>query len=93
MTKAELINAVHEQSIGLSKKDVTDAVELVLATLKETLAEGESIKLSGFGSFLVKMRGARKGRHLQTGKEINIEPRRVVTFKPSTFFKDMVDEK
>ena len=93
MTKAELINVVHEQSIGLSKKDVADAVELVLATLKETLAEGESIKLSGFGSFLVKMRGARKGRHLQTGKEINIEPRRVVTFKPSTFFKDMVDEK
>ena len=93
MTKAELINVVHEQSIGLSKKDVTDAVELVLATLKETLAEGESIKLSGFGSFLVKMRGARKGRHLQTGKEINIEPHRVVTFKPSTLFKDMVDEK
>ena len=90
MIKADIARAVQEKA-SLSMKEATDAVELVLDTLKETLAERETVKLSGFGTFLVKKRGERKGRHLKTGKEIPVKARWAVTFKVSDQLKAMVD--
>lgn len=91
MIKYDLAKTVQEK-VGLSLKEASDAVELILSTLKETLAEGETVKLSGFGTFLVKKRADRKGRNLKTGEEIPVRSRWVVTFKPSEQFKAVVDD-
>jgi len=90
MTKADIARAVQEKA-SIAMKEAIDAVELVLAMLKETLAEGETVKFSGFGTFLVRKRGERKGRDLKTGEEIPVKAKWVVTFKPSKQFKVMVD--
>ena len=90
VTKIDLVNAVREE-VKLSAKDAAEAVELVLSTLKETLGERETVKLTGFGTFLVKKRGERKGRDLKTGKEISVKPRWGVTFKASDQLKHMVN--
>ena len=90
MIKNDLANAVR-QEVELSVNEATDAVELVLSTLKETLGERETVKLSGFGTFLVKKRSERKGRNLKTGEEIPVKPRWCVTFKPGDQLKHMVD--
>jgi integration host factor subunit alpha len=91
MIKADIARAVQEKA-SLTMKEATDAVELVIATLKETLAEGETVKFSGFGTFLVKKRGERKGRDLKTGEEIPVKAKWVVTFKPGNQFKVMVND-
>ena len=90
MIKNDLANAVR-QELRLSPQDAHEAVELVLSTLKETLGERETVKLSGFGTFLVRKRSERKGRNLKTGEEIPVKPRWVVTFKPADQLKYMVD--
>ena len=86
MTKADLVESVYEK-IGFSKKDAADIVELVFETIKETLERGEKIKISGFGNFAVREKKSRVGRNPQTGKEIEISARRVLTFKPSQVLK------
>lgn len=91
MTKADIIEAVYEQ-IGFSKKEAAEVVELVFETLKDTLAEGEKIKISGFGNFVVRPKRARTGRNPQTGEQITISARRVLTFKPSQVLKDSLNE-
>jgi integration host factor subunit alpha len=85
-----MTRAVQEKA-NLTMKEATDAVELVLTTLKETLTEGETVKLSSFGTFLIKKRGKRKGRDLKTGEEIHVKSKWVVTFKASEQVKSMVD--
>jgi integration host factor subunit alpha len=92
MTKADIVSAVYEK-VGLSKKEATDIVEIVLDTIKDTLKEGEMVKIAGFGNFVIRNKGARKGRNPKTGENIEITPRKVVTFKPSMIFKDFVDKK
>ena len=67
-------------------------VELLFDTLKNTLSKGETVKISSFGTFLVRKTGARKGRNLKTGEEVPIDPRKVVTFKPSLKFKAMIEK-
>jgi len=91
MTKADIARAVQEKA-SLTMKEATDAVELVLATLKETLAEGETARFSGFGTFLVRKRAERKGRDLKTGEEISVKSQWVVTFKASEQVKAVVNE-
>jgi len=91
MIKADIARAVQEKA-SLTMKEATDAVELVIAMLKETLAEGETVKFSGFGTFLVRKRGERKGRDLKTGKEIPVKAHWVVTFKVSEQVKRMVND-
>jgi integration host factor subunit alpha len=86
MTKAEIIARVYEK-VGFSKKEATDVVEATFEIIKESLAKGEKVKLSGFGNFLVNTKRPRKGRNPQTGEEIIIEGRRVLTFKPSQVLK------
>lgn len=91
MTKADIVSAVYEK-VGLSKKEATDIVETVLDTIKDTLKEGEMVKIAGFGNFVIRNKGARKGRNPKTGENIEITPRKVVTFKPSMIFKEYVDK-
>jgi integration host factor subunit alpha len=76
---------------GLSKKESAEIVELVFETLKQILEQGEKVKISGFGNFVVREKKARIGRNPQTGTEIRISPRRVLTFKPSQILKNTLN--
>ena len=87
MTKADLIELVYDQ-IGLSKRDSADLVETFFDIIKETLEQGENLKLSGFGGFNIRDKRARRGRNPQTGESIIITPRRVLTFKASNVLRE-----
>jgi integration host factor subunit alpha len=82
MTKADLVETIYEK-IGFSRKESAEIVDSVFDLMKATLENGEKIKISGFGNFLVRQKRSRKGRNPQTGTEIQISARRVLTFKPS----------
>jgi integration host factor subunit alpha len=90
MTKAEIVERVAETT-KITKKDAVDIVESVFELLKTTLEKGENIKVSGFGNFTVKSKADRRGRNPQTGEEITIEARRILTFKPSTLLKHAIN--
>jgi len=87
MTKADLIELVYDE-VGLSKQDSADIVETFLDIIKETLIDGENIKLSGFGGFNIRDKRARRGRNPQAGEAITITPRRVLTFKASNVLRE-----
>ena len=87
MTKADLIESVY-QKIGFSKKESADLIELIFGTMKDTLASGSKIKISGFGNFVVREKRARMGRNPQTGEAMEISARRVLTFRPSQVLKN-----
>lgn len=87
MTKAEIIDSVYERVGGFSKKEAAEVVEAVFDTMKDVLAQGEKIKISGFGNFVVRAKKQRVGRNPQTGEPIPISARRVLTFKPSQVLK------
>jgi integration host factor subunit alpha len=91
MTKAEIIDAVYEKVGGFSKKEAAEIVEAVFDTMKEVLADGEKIKISGFGNFVVRAKKERVGRNPQTGAPIPISARRVLTFKPSQVLKGVLN--
>lgn len=91
MTKADIIEAVYEKVGGFSKKEAAEIVESVFTQIKETLERGEKIKISGFGNFIVREKKARIGRNPQTGEEITISARRVLTFKPSQVLKNILN--
>ena len=91
MTKADIISQVFDK-VGLPKQDAEELVEMILDTIKHTLQSGETVKLSGFGNFVVRKKRSRKGRNPKTGQEIEITPRSVVSFRPSMIFKDHVIE-
>src|SRR3954469_12832188 len=91
MTKADIIENVYEKVGGFSKKEAAEIVETVFDTIKETLERGEKIKISGFGNFVVRDKNARVGRNPQTGEEITISARRVLTFKPSQVLKNVLN--
>lgn len=86
MTRAHLVERVHENT-GYSMKECARIVELALEIIKESLERGENVKISGFGSFAVRNKEARRGRNPQTGEELEITPRKVVSFKASTVLK------
>ena len=90
MTKVELSNYIQEQIGDLTKKQASDLVEEILAVIKQTLAAGENVKISGFGTFVVKDKHARIGRNPQTGEPMPIHGRRVVTFKAEQILKTTV---
>jgi len=91
VTKADIADHIHSTT-GLSKKDSAEMLESVFAIMKESLEAGESIKVSGFGSFEVKQKDARRGRNPQTGEAITIAARKVLTFKPSTLLRQAVNK-
>jgi integration host factor subunit alpha len=86
MTKAEIVTRINEK-VGISKHDATDVVEATFDIIKGCLERGENVKLSSFGNFVVKAKRPRKGRNPQTGDEIIIGERKVLTFKSSQIFK------
>lgn len=90
MTKADLIESIYEK-VGFSKKEAAEIVELVFETIKETLEAGEKIKISGFGNFVIRRKESRVGRNPQTGDEITISERKVLTFKPSQVLKNALN--
>jgi integration host factor subunit alpha len=92
MTKADIIDRVCERVGGFSKKEAADLVEGVFDVVKATLARGEKIKISGFGNFVVREKKPRPGRNPQTGQEIMIQARRVLTFKPSNVLKAALND-
>ena len=91
MTKAEIIDAVYERVGGFSKKEASDIVEAVFDAMKEELTKGDKIKISGFGSFLVREKNQRVGRNPQTGAPIPISARRVLKFKPSQVLRAVLN--
>jgi integration host factor subunit alpha len=91
MTKADLVEIVYEK-VGLSKKDSQDIVEALFDTIKASLKDGEKIKISGFGNFILRDKRPRKGRNPQTGDDIQISARRVLTFRPSQILKGHLNE-
>ena len=86
--KAERIQV----NIDLSKKSSLDMLELVLSVMKDALATGEKIKISGFGNFEVKQKKDRKGRNPQTAETITIEARKILSFKPSMLLRQAMNK-
>ncbi len=91
LTKADIVESVF-QKVGFSKKESSELVELVFETMKKTLEKGEKIKISGFGKFEVRHKKPRRGRNPQTGTEIEISARRVLSFKPSQVLKNALSD-
>jgi len=92
MTKSDIVEAIH-QRVGFTKKRSSEVVAMVLDLIKEALEGGEKVKISGFGNFEIRRKDPRKGRNPQTGEEIVITERQVLTFKPSQVLKDRLNGK
>ena len=90
VTRADLCEAVY-QKVGLSRTESATLVEMVLKEITDSLERGETVKLSSFGSFVVRKKGQRIGRNPKTGKEVPISPRRVMVFKPSAILKQRIN--
>ena len=91
MTKADLVDNIHANT-GLTKDESFAYLETVLETIKKTLETAETVKITGFGSFVVKKKKSRKGRNPQTGEPITITARKILTFKPSTGLKSAINK-
>ena len=91
MTKSELILRLAEKNPHLYQRDVERIVTIIFEEISAALAGGDRVELRGFGAFSVKNRDARTGRNPQTGEEILIAPRKVLTFKPSQVLKNAIN--
>ncbi len=89
LTRADLAEALHKQ-IGLSRADSARVVEQILAKMCEALSHGENVKISGFGTFVLRDKGERVGRNPKTGVEVPIAPRRVLTFRASQMMRERI---
>jgi len=90
LTRAELSDAVHRE-IGLSRSESAQLVENVLNQITEALIEGGNVKISSFGSFVLRKKGLRIGRNPKTGVEVPIAPRTVLTFRPSQLLRKSIN--
>ncbi len=90
VTRAQLSEAVY-QEVGLSRNESADLVEAVIREISDSLVRGNSVKISSFGSFLLRKKGGRMGRNPKTGEEVPIEPRRVLVFRPSHVLKERIN--
>ena len=89
LTRADLADVVHRK-LGLSRAESANVVERVLHHMCHSLAQGENVKISGFGTFILRDKGQRIGRNPKTGVEVPIAPRRVMTFRASQIMRDRV---
>ncbi|MBE1292522.1 integration host factor subunit alpha [Shimia sp.] len=89
LTRMDLSEAVFRE-VGLSRNDSAQLVESILTHMSDALVNGEQVKISSFGTFSVRDKAARVGRNPKTGEEVPIQPRRVLTFRPSHLMKDRV---
>jgi len=90
VTRVELYDAVYRK-VGLSRSESSALVEVVLKEISDSVARGETVKLSSFGTFTVRQRGKRMGRNPKTGVDVPISPRRVVVFKASAIMKRQIN--
>ena len=91
LTRAHLAEALVDK-VGLPRNESQDMVEIILKEISDSLAHGEQVKLSSFGSFGIRSKGERIGRNPKTGQEVPITPRRVLVFKPSNIMKETINE-
>ena len=91
LTRADLAEAINRK-VGLSRAESLDLVESILSRLSDAMAKGENVKVSGFGSFILRDKKQRIGRNPKTGVEVPITPRRVLTFRASQILKDRIIE-
>ena len=91
VTRADLAEAVYRR-LGLSRTESSAMVEMVLQEISNAITSGDSVKLSSFGSFVVREKGERIGRNPKTGREVPIPPRRVTVFKPSNIMKQRIND-
>jgi integration host factor subunit alpha len=89
LTRADLADIVHRK-LGLSRAESASLVERVLYHMCHALSEGQNVKISGFGSFILRDKGERVGRNPKTGVEVPIAPRRVMTFRASQIMRDRI---
>lgn len=89
LTRMDLSEAVFRE-VGLSRNESAQLVETVLAHMSDALVDGDTVKISSFGTFNVRNKTARVGRNPKTGEEVPISPRRVLTFRPSHLMKERV---
>lgn len=90
LTKAEMAEMLFEE-LGLNKREAKELVELFFEEIRDALEHGRDVKLSGFGNFVLRVKGQRPGRNPKTGEEIPISARRVVTFRPGQKLKGRVE--
>jgi integration host factor subunit alpha len=90
LTRADLSEAVHRQ-IGLSRTESAELVKSIIGAVADALIGGEKVKLSSFGTFLIRQKGGRVGRNPKTGEEVPITPRRVLVFRPSQVMKSRIN--
>ena len=91
LTKAKLADLLHER-VGVTKKEAGDLVDEVFDLMRDRLTDGEKVKISGFGNFVVRDKAARRGRNPQTNEEIIIARRRVLTFRPSAVLRATLND-
>lgn len=89
LTRADLAESINRR-VGLSRADSLGLVEAILGQMGDALAEGENVKISGFGTFVLRDKAQRIGRNPKTGVEVPITPRRVLTFRASQMLKDRI---
>ena len=89
LTRADLADVVHRR-LGLSRAESANVVERVLHHMCHALSEGANVKISGFGTFILRDKGQRVGRNPKTGVEVPIAPRRVMTFRASQIMRDQI---
>ena len=89
LTRADLADTVHRE-IGLSRAESAGIVENILHHMCASLSEGHNVKISGFGSFILRDKGERVGRNPKTGVEVPIAPRRVLTFRASQIMRERI---
>jgi integration host factor subunit alpha len=88
----DIVEEIYEK-VGFSKKEVAKIVEYIFDIIKESLVKEDKIKISGFGNFVVRKKRSRRGRNPQTGDDIEITARRILTFKPSQVLKASLNRK
>lgn len=89
LTRADLAESLQRQ-VGLSRPESSQLVESILSEMIEALVRGENVKITGFGTFLLREKGERMGRNPKTGVEVPIAPRRTLSFRPSQSLRERV---
>ena len=92
LTKEHLISSIGNR-LGISKFESSRIVESVLETVKTSLSKGEDVLISGFGKFIIRKKASRRGRNPKTGRDLTLDPRRVITFKCSGVMRDRLNGK
>ena len=90
LTKADMVEHLYEE-LGLNKREAKDLVEMFFEEVRLALGQGQNVKLSGFGNFMLRDKTPRPGRNPKTGEDIPVDARRVVTFRPGQKLKQRVE--